>query len=141
MYYDADMFLKILIAIIPLFQYNAIRVLLTSKNIETKDIESLRGEDLVNSKNENDPFYRLEVLLNNKIICLVNFENYSSIGGPAPYHDNFIFSFYSDDYDKIELIDRINKIVETEAFHLDNIFYGKALPEISLITKLKRFLK
>ena len=71
--------------------------------------------------------------MNNRTICLVNLELYTAIGGPAPYHDTFTFSFYSDDYDRNEVIARIKKVAETEDFLIDRIKYGNERPEISLL--------
>ncbi len=141
MYFDSEMLLKIVKDILPIFPHDTISVLFDSKKIRIKNIENLNVEDLVNSVEENDPFVRLEVLLNNNIICLVNVECYTAIGGPIPYHDTYTFSFYSDDYSIEELLTRIKGIVETEGYYMERIVYGKDQPEISLLSKLKLFFK
>ena len=72
--------------------------------------------------------------------ALVETENYAALGGPAPYHDSYTFSIYTEGYDPAMIRRQtLGTCLENGAV-LAEVVSGEDIPRRSFGRRLRDFL-
>jgi len=89
---------------------------------------------------ENDCFSCIQFFLKGEMICHIETEFYTAIGGPQPYHDTYNIVFYQKEYSKKETEDLIVATCNDNDIAIRDKITGNEMPYRSIWQRLKSFL-
>ncbi|MGJ7032820.1 hypothetical protein [Niabella hirudinis] len=119
------------------FEYDEIPLYLNKKDFltfENKELLFRYFENELYSEAANElSFLKMIVLKNKKPLLQVLPEDYTGIGGPAPYHDSITFTCLCENINEEFLLKKLKE----KALIPDKVIYGKEFPQLNLIQKLK----
>ncbi len=95
MYFDADLFLRLVPALCQAIGYDGVDIRLTDGSRFTSFGDVARHytglEEL-----EREPPERIQLSRRGQLAGMVDTEFWTMVGGPSPYHDSYTLSFYTD---------------------------------------------
>jgi hypothetical protein len=128
MQFDLEMFLVILQELEKQIVYNQLTIDFGDDDIQS--FPSLSASIKIQEEKweafENEPFSSARFSLNNEPVCYIEFEDYSAIGGPIPYHDSFNFAFYTrpDLFDRYQIEQSVLNVSKQNKFVLEHFLEG-----------------
>ena len=140
MYFDIRMFDKIFTKVLLQIEFDLIEITY-GKNEKYvfrtfKDALKLIKEI---EKPKNDSCDSILIYQNQKLVCYIETEYYSSIGGPYPYHDTYNFAFFINKINQDEIYEVIKKTCQLNEYLIRAIEIGLAEPKLTLRNRLKAF--
>ena len=125
-FFDRDVLEALFMALLPLWP--AGRVVASkpgsSARVFASAIAAIEGGAL--SQDPADLCGDLTLFAQERPVCMVRTLPYHAVGGPAPYHDAFVFEFFVSSYDATELEALLEGISCRRVFELEIV---RALPE------------
>ncbi len=140
MYFDINMFENIFTNVFLQIEFNLIEI----KYGKNEKFEFGTFEDALKlikeiEKSENDSCDSILIYQNKKIVCYIETEYYSSIGGPHPYHDTYNFAFFMYQIKQDEILEVIKQTCQQNEYLIRTIEIGLAEPKRTLGNRLKAF--
>ncbi|MBX7149301.1 hypothetical protein K1X76_09470 [bacterium] len=139
-FFDVDLFLSLLQSVLASVSHDRVEF-----------IGDFNGQKMIvgyeqlfnyyqNSRQENrEPFYEMRVFKNDSIVLFGVTLFYTMVGGPDPYHDTYLTSFYCNDYDQSKVKQQLVNVCEQNDVSIRALLMAKDVPQISWWTRIKDF--
>lgn len=143
MYFDSNMFCKLIQQLISFFEYDSLKIEYDDGTIRIENnfdetIEKILkySENKIDEDDDNIMdkifFYKNEILA-----LYIEYSNaFIATGGPFPYHDTHNFDLYANNFNEIEIRKRLMRCSVENNFDLRSIYIGNHKPNETLIHKL-----
>jgi hypothetical protein len=140
MYFDISMFENIFTSVISQIEFDLIEI---TYGENEKFVYRTFADAIIlikeKEKPENDSCDNILIYQNQKLVCYIETEYYSSIGGPNPYHDTYNFAFFMNQIKQDEIHEVIKQTCQMNEYLIRAIEIGLAEPKQTLRNRLKAF--
>ncbi len=102
--FDLDLLFDLLSYLLDWIGYDTLTVMTEESQTRTyPTVDELKTYYQQVPIEKGDPFTSLRAVRRGRVTCLIETEFYNRVGGPMPYHDQYVFAFYVSDYRPDEL--------------------------------------
>jgi hypothetical protein len=137
MYFNSALFLTAVKVLLDIISHQEIKIYLD--NDQQKVLSSwnaLQQHYAGLSEEEEAPFYCAELIGEQNIVAYLECNDFTAMGGPAPYHDSFTLVAYT----KTAISQhQFSEYCNRNNISIDAIYQGKSAPQISLLTRLQKY--
>ena len=112
MYFDTDLFLRLVPTLCQAIGYDRVEIRMTDGSRFTS-FDELARQYAGREEVEQEPPVRIELVRRGQLGGIVETEFWTMVGGPPPYHDSYTLSFYSD-RDRSPELRRVSETVCSE---------------------------
>jgi hypothetical protein len=126
MFFDSNLFIKIADALLQVIAHDLLEIDLGGEVPVLRSLASLAERYASQEEMDREPPAWMRAYGGNRLIAIEETEWWTSVGGPAPYHDTLTFSFYTPENRSVEFR-RACEIVAVESDATITAFH-EALP-------------
>jgi hypothetical protein len=94
MFFDADLFVLLTCAMLKVIPYDSLSIE-TGEFLRLSSLPDLVGHYADQDENDREPPDRIKISYSGRLVAVEETEAWMAVGGPAPYHDSYTFSFYT----------------------------------------------
>lgn len=138
-YFDIDMFENIFSSFFSQVKFDLIEITYQKeKKFIFKDFDEAFTIIKEKKELENELFNNMLIYRHEKLICYIEVENYTLIGGPYPYHDTFNFAFFFNEINQ-DFLSMIKKVCKENKYLIRLVENGLSNPKSTLMNQFKKF--
>ncbi len=119
LYFDAELYLRLVPALCRAIGYDGVTIRMAGDG-DFPSFDALAGHYAGQEEADRDPPERIELRQGGRCSGIVQTEAWAAVGGPAPYHDSYTLSFYTD-RDRSE---ELRRVVEEVCAELGAVITG-----------------
>jgi len=142
--YDIEFDYKFLLELLKitsvLISHDKVRIMI-NKGQELGSLSELNDFYADIQEDDREPFVWLKYIKKEEVTCYIEFDPYAYYGGPYPYHDAFVYSFYQKDYDRKEIQKAIISYCVNNDIFISEILLGEWKPRYSFKERVRNFFK
>ena len=116
MFFDVELFLRLVSEACNVIGYDAIEIRLTDE-VCFDSFDALAQYYADRDELDNEPPEGIDLIRENQVVAIAITEFWTLVGGPSPYHDSYTISFYTSE-DRSEELLRTSEIICADVAHI-----------------------